>query len=560
MSTEVFEYHLQVRDDATGPVAKVSAAAAAAGSVTSRFASGIASLNEGAKGMASKLGPAAAAISSVSASLGAAGGQAGKFVAAGGQVVAAFGAGGPVGAAIVAGTVAVDALSASWVKATGAQDAALESMFAGVNQQLAVTREAKDALEETRNALTAALRIGESEAVSFERTLESTRKAGAERVDQAQQRLEKLKGTAIDLKKVEDDAAKLDMTFQQARAWREDIRKKEIASAERALSVVKTEAMLAPVALSVAAKRAQAEDARAIAAERFKAAIEGQARAYQSMYRFREEEASTVGGFETGTDELSRTMQGKRAVEGGGLGSAIQDRLKAEAQERIESEAWVNKALSGADDRRMTRIKEISDKRIETAKETAAALLEVERQNAAAILDVGKTSLTTALSVGQDYLDAKIRGEENAEMKAVASFLSATGQQLVASGTRALFEGAILSSNPLTPGAGVPMMVAGGAAIGVGIGMGAAGSAVSYSAAGGIMGRALPTDAAKTERGPTSGSLGSGGTRTEAGTSLTIVYGGLSGPTADQGLRAFTRAQGMAAGRAGLVSRRQRLR
>jgi hypothetical protein len=63
--------------------------------------------------------------------------------------------------------------------------------------------------------------------------------------------------------------------------------------------------------------------------------------------------------------------------------------------------------------------------------------------------------------------------------------LSATGKQLVATGVKGVFEGAIISANPLTPGAGAGMMALGGAAIVAGMAMAGGGAAVGAS---------IPTD------------------------------------------------------------------
>lgn len=131
-----------------------------------------------------------------------------------------------------------------------------------------------------------------------------------------------------------------------------------------------------------------------------------------------------------------------------------------------------------------TRIaKEQEKERVEAAKKAAKekedAIKAAEKATADYQLSIGEMAAGQALSVAQGYIDAKIKGEKDAEQKAISSFLSATGQQLVASGTRAIFEGAIISSNPLTPGAGAGMIATGVAAVAVGVGMGAAGSATA---------------------------------------------------------------------------------
>lgn len=123
--------------------------------------------------------------------------------------------------------------------------------------------------------------------------------------------------------------------------------------------------------------------------------------------------------------------------------------------------------------------KERAKAELKEAKEKADAIKAIEQKQADFVGGIQQAAVSQLLSTTQSYIDAKIKGEKDAEQKAVASFLSATGQQLVASGTRAIFEGAIISANPLTPGAGLPMIGMGAAAIAAGVGMGAAGSAMA---------------------------------------------------------------------------------
>jgi hypothetical protein len=113
------------------------------------------------------------------------------------------------------------------------------------------------------------------------------------------------------------------------------------------------------------------------------------------------------------------------------------------------------------------------------AKEKADAIKAVEKSTAEFQIGIGQTVASQLMSTSQGYIDAKIKGEKDAEQKAIASFLSATGQQLVASGTRAIFEGAIMSANPLTPGMGAGMIATGVAAVGVGLTMGGVGTAMT---------------------------------------------------------------------------------
>jgi hypothetical protein len=78
-----------------------------------------------------------------------------------------------------------------------------------------------------------------------------------------------------------------------------------------------------------------------------------------------------------------------------------------------------------------------------------------------------------------DSMAARLAAEEvkrQAFEASAAAFMRSTGDQLVSVGTKAMIEGGIISLNPATPGAGIPMAVAGAAAIGVGLSMGAQGA------------------------------------------------------------------------------------
>jgi hypothetical protein len=491
--------------------------------VEKRFSGLTDGVTAGAKSMAQRLGPAAAAISSVSASLGAAGGQAGKFVAAGGQIVAAFGAGGPVGAAIVAGTVAVDAMSAAWVKATAAQDAALESMFAGVNRQILATREANAALAETRTALTAALRIGESESTTFQRSLEDARKAGAQRVDEAQGRLDKLKATSLDLKKIEEEAKTLDMTFQQARAWRTDLREKEIASAERALKSVQTQAMIAPQVLVVEQKRTEAAEKRAAAEEKYKAAVQSWMTSYEKMYRFRETPEDVI---ETTTDEISRTMRGRRGVEGGGLGDVMRGG---------------SKTILDADDMRVINAAVEREQRIADTEETFANM-RYEQQKAqadrlkAVWVDYGTD---VAAAVGEFAASAAL-GQEDALEKLVGAASRSAGGFVMLEGGKVMatgIAGMLAAPNPLSAGqiAGGAALVAAGAAI-------QTGGPAAVSALMGKGGASTSTGPTGSTRDPGASPRSSGAASGSGGPLIINVTYGAGGPLPEDVGREIYRA------------------
>lgn len=139
------------------------------------------------------------------------------------------------------------------------------------------------------------------------------------------------------------------------------------------------------------------------------------------------------------------------------------------------------KAFEDAEKEKTRIAKEQAKERAEAekkaAEEKANAIKAIEQKQADFVGGIQQAAASQLLSTTQSYIDAKIKGEKDAEQKAVASFLSATGQQLVASGTRAIFEGFI--ANAALPGSGMPLIGMGAAAIAAGVGMGAAGSAMA---------------------------------------------------------------------------------
>lgn len=495
---------------------------------TNAAAEGLANVNQGMKDMAGRLRPAAAAISSISGALGAAGGSAGKFVGMAGQVAAAWGAGGIVGAALVAGVVALDAYESHLKNVEVAREAAFERGFDKQYGNLLKiskrTQEYNDILRELNVELRYA---GTANKENLLRSEEMIR----------------LRSEASRLANKAESPMAVGSWADRER-WRSEARALEVQANKLQAIVVES--------LEVKRVVEEGEDAerrRLAAIEAQRRAIEGQKTAYEAMYKYREEMDQRLQDFETNTDEISRTMRGRRAVEGGGLGSAMEESARRGMELEQKANDWLDKMREEAVAHRLENVRAAGEKEIEEKKRTAAALLDIEKRNAEAILEVNRTfqergtellqgTVSTALSVGQAYLDAKIRGEEHAERKATAAFLTSTGQQLVASGTRAVFEGAIISSNPATPGAGALMIGAGVAAIGVGVGMGAAGSAVSASIP-------APRDAPmKDINGPPrrGGGLNGPGRNGDGG-GITIIYQGAIGATREDTARGVGDAQ-----------------
>lgn len=167
---------------------------------------------------------------------------------------------------------------------------------------------------------------------------------------------------------------------------------------------------------------------------------------------------------------------------------AIKLRIDEEKEAaRIAEKEWqkglreIEKAQRDSDRERARAEKKALREREREHERTMRAIRDAEKKTSDYQIGLASQTTEALTSTLADYITAKIEGEKYAEQKAVASFLSSTGQQLIASGVRGVFEGAILSANPLTPGAGAGMIATGAAAIFAGAAMTGGGAAVTAS-------------------------------------------------------------------------------
>lgn len=151
----------------------------------------------------------------------------------------------------------------------------------------------------------------------------------------------------------------------------------------------------------------------------------------------------------------------------------------------------------------------------------------------------------------------RITGEEYASERFITSIMQQAGQVLVAEGVKLAGVATVsaLTLNPLAipQAAGAAGLIAGGVALG-GVATG-----IMHTAAGGKIGQALPEEkrAAQTSKG--TGSLGGSGSRqTGGGTTITIIYGGVSGPEAESGARALASGLQLANARGRITNRIER--
>ena len=191
-------------------------------------------------------------------------------------------------------------------------------------------------------------------------------------------------------------------------------------------------------------------------------------------------------------EELTRILMDREAKFHGmfsqpkvqaGIQKQAEDEAEKEIRILMDRDQHISDLASAAykkeEAERLKIQKEAAKLRETEHKKTLKAMANAEKQFSDYQLATGQMLANQLMSVSADYLDMKLRGEKDAEMKSVAAFLSATGKQLIASGINGVFQGLILSANPLAPGSGAGMVAMGAAAIAAGAGMSGAGSAVS---------------------------------------------------------------------------------
>jgi hypothetical protein len=183
----------------------------------------------------------------------------------------------------------------------------------------------------------------------------------------------------------------------------------------------------------------------------------------------------------------------------------------------------------------------IDNMRLDDLAKQEAALERIKQGYESVYIGAVSAATSAATASMQQYLDGIVTGEEHAAERALASFLRSTGGQLVGIGTKAIFEGAAISANPFTPGAGLPMMGIGAAAIAAGLAMGAGGAAIGHVSAGGQIGKPIAEGGSGSERGVNQGRAGGGRGGSGGGQVVFINNYGVYGPSAEDSAREQTR-------------------
>jgi hypothetical protein len=166
---------------------------------------------------------------------------------------------------------------------------------------------------------------------------------------------------------------------------------------------------------------------------------------------------------------------------------------------------------------------------------------EEEKQEEAAKRTAEYVTQSVGIVVGatQQYVEARITGEKNAEAMFLASISAQAGQALVSYGIQAIgrgvFEASGIATAPLAPAS----FAAGAALITAGVGLGGVGAGLSHTAAGGTIGKELPDKKAAKDKGASPGrNGGSGG----GGPLVVNVAYGVGGPLPEDTAREIQKA------------------
>ena len=147
------------------------------------------------------------------------------------------------------------------------------------------------------------------------------------------------------------------------------------------------------------------------------------------------------------------------------------------------------------------------------------------------------TSIVTGAT--QQYVEARIKGEKDAEAMFVASIMAQAGQALVGYGIQAIGRGVLEASNPVTAVLAPASFGTGAALIGAGVGLGGVSAGIGHISAGGTIGKELPDKKAAKDKGA---SPGRGGGNGGGGPLVVNVAYGVGGPLPEDTAREISKA------------------
>ena len=500
------------------------AAAEKMGGGAARAVGSLEGLQKGAQALQQRLAPTAAAISSVSSALGQTGGEAGKVVAGIGQMAAAFGAGGPWAVAVMGGTMLLDEYLRTQ-KETTANLAVGSDAFRSYGQAL------RDGTLAATNDLVAKLREARREVIEFGKTqgeLDVLQAKGLVRDTEA--RLANLD------KSIERRQALTDQIDEQARrlgitgAERDELNRQ---AAENYDLLGKERARRAELSVQL---KTQSDAARGlIKAESELAALQrkdaggggGATRTGDVQGLLAKEFADRLRMMQ----DFAAEQQKQQAEADSAAAAAAEDAVRAEIADRDKWDAYELGLVQAKEDARAKIEKDAAERR----KALRADEIRDAQATYGALVTNAAQALGTFVAESAAGQEAALASLLKAASQQAGGFVMLQGGQLIAEGIRNTFSivTAPLGAAQIAGGAG---LVAAGAAIQAG-GPLAVSSLLGQSGGGAPTAGAATADPGARARGPRTMPSEGGGTQ------LTIVYGGLSGPTADDGARALKKGE-----------------
>lgn len=510
------------------------------GRVGDKVGSTMLNLGKSSKALQERLEPSAAAIGAVGAALGQTGGAMGQFMAAAGPMLAAFSVGGPVGVGLVAATLAFDSYSASVAKAEEAHRLLLDEL-----------KKTPATLQTQWDAVTQAKEL----AVRYQQDAANIGKENWQ----------------IDAENMQKQIDQIAVT-QVGKDKLLETEKESLRYAERAYQLTYLTNAIASDNGEEALKRLEIQkqivtnlDTEIREAKKSTSDLEASIWAVTKAEEDRQKRLKELGLLPKITvdkNALSKAQQ--EAVDA--LSSEVTDVTPPDVKLRMhEAQVEIDIRRMALDQQaenerqyyedKEKREEEAAKKSKETyegvVKEYQDGLKEMAARNNAFWTDyagAANSALGIASGAFSAYLDAKIKGEENAEALFIASILRQSGQVFVGKGMELMAEGI---KNTATLGGsviGIPQMGIAAGMIATGVGLGAAGAAVEQSVQPPKEAEAKQVN----EAVKTAGAEARKNSKDSAGPSqgsITIVYNGLTGPNADQGARNLVKGQALARAR-----------
>lgn len=234
-------------------------------------------------------------------------------------------------------------------------------------------------------------------------------------------------------------------------------------------------------------------------------------------------------------------------------GDAAAGRAAADAMaEEAAAEALAAIADQAADDAleaditagaaRVEAARSFEDLKTSITRDAADERTDIAKAEAQAMADIAMQGAGMVVGVSSQLLADLITGQDKALEAFGVSVMAQAGQALVGYGIQAIGRGVLEASGVVTAPLAAASFATGAGLIAAGVGLGGASAALGQISAGGSLFQKLPDDkAAKTSTGVNRGAprAGKGGA---SSINVTVIYGGASGPTADQGARAVVQA------------------